>query len=255
MTVRTATAGLCFALCCLTSFGQQLSKPIAYDVVTIRENKSGQSMSSFYGRDTYTAENAALGTLIESAYELRADQIVGLPSWGLSLHFDVKAKIVEADPEAIKDMPQEQRRRLLQQVLAQRFHLKTHTETRQMPTYDLVPANSGVKLQPLPATEASGRSGFSASSREIRLIHGTIPMFVAALADQLQRTVTDKTGLGGRYSFTLKFANDNAAPDGEAAASLFTALQEELGLRLQPSRGPVEVLVIDHAEQPARDDN
>lgn len=249
--------GACFSCAlALPAFAQlPAAKPLAYDVVTVRENKSNQGMSMLYGRDTFTAESATLLSLIRSAYDLRSDQILGLPSWADSTHFDMKAKIVEADPETLKNLSQQQRRKLLQQVLQQRFSLKAHTETKEMPTYDLVPGKNGAKVQPLPTTQEATRSGYSMGNDSIRMQHGTMSMLAGALAVQVQRTVFDKTGLSGAYSFELKFAADPAVASTDGAPSIFTAVQEELGLRLQPSRGRVEVLVIDHADPPTSNDN
>jgi uncharacterized protein (TIGR03435 family) len=136
---------------------------------------------------------------------------------------------------------------MLQTLLADRFKLRMHNETKQLSVYSLVPAKTGPKLQ-----EADGLGGVSIGRS---LVRGT--MTTSVLAKQLtlilSRTVVDDTGLKGTYKIALTWAPDDqaAARTDDSDPSIFTAIQEQLGLKLQSSKGPVQVFVVDHAEQPS----
>lgn len=256
------------ALALSSAFAQNGAKPEAkpvaklpvYDVVSIRENKNGQGMRWQYGADSFTAENTTLTNLIMAAYDLRPDQISGLPPWAESFHFNMQAKVVDGGLDLLKDLKGKQRMAMILPILEQRFGFKGHLETREMPTYDLLLAKGGTKLTPVPAPppDADGkpRPRGSYSVGNGRMDANEIPMsfLVEQLAYQLERDVLDKTALTGNYTFKLRWTDADAAPT-DSAPSLFTALQEQLGLRLQPSRGPVRLLIVDHAEMPTSNDD
>lgn len=138
-------------------------------------------------------------------------------------------------------------------LLADRFQLKLHKETKEMPVYALTVAKNGPKFQPAANTDVT-RTGLRIRRGDTGKpeITGTrIPMeFLAkTLSDQVGRTVIDQTGLQGNYDFKLTFAPDMGQPTETDGPSIFTALQEQLGLRLDSQKGPVEVLVIDSAQK------
>jgi uncharacterized protein (TIGR03435 family) len=147
-----------------------------------------------------------------------------------------------------------------QSLLADRFKLKVHFETREMPVYALVVAKSGAKLNPARNEELSRVSTLgSQQSSEMTAFGVTLGQFVVSplLTGAAGRPVVDQTGLKGAFDFTLKWTPEQLSPSAaakEAGAdvpSFFTAIREQLGLQLIPSRAPVEVIVIDHIEQPS----
>jgi uncharacterized protein (TIGR03435 family) len=249
-----------------------------FDVVSVKPNKSESGMVRVMGKqDGYSASNVSLKMLIQGAYGIRADLISGAPSWADSARFDIDAKVADSDVDALKKLSPEQRRLILRPLLADRFKLKVHIETKQLPVYELVLAKGGSKLtEATPGnTYANGIKGPDGVARGGMMRVGpgqltaqAVPMTGLAnmLSQQLSRTVLDKTGLTGKYDIELYWAPDQAdpvfkgpdgsLPKGDAAPdssgpSIFTALQEQLGLKLQSAKGPVETLVIDHVEMPS----
>lgn len=251
----------------------------AFDVVSVKPNKSDSGMVRIMAKpDGYAASNVSLKMLIQNAYGIREDLISGAPSWADSARFDIDAKVAGSDVDALKKLSPEQRRLVLRPLLADRFKLKIHTETKQLPVYELVVAKGGSKLKEATAgdTYANGIKGLDGVGRGglMRVGRGqltaqAVPMTSLAnmLSQQLQRTVLDKTGLTGKYDLELTWTPDqgadpmfkgpegspqrgDAAPDS-SGPSIFTALQEQLGLKLQSAKGPVETLVIDHVEMPS----
>ena len=198
--------------------------------------------------------------LIQQAYGVRDFQIVGGPSWMGSERYDITAK-----PEGAAT--QEQVKVMTQALLADRFKLQFHRETKELPTYALVVAKGGPKMK---QSEAAGGSGEGRGGQMRMMGRGHfeaqgIPVsgLVNQISNALGRSVIDKTELQGDYDFKLDWTPDeNApgmmrAPGGDAApppsdasgVSIFTALQDQLGLKLESTKGPVEILVIDRAEK------
>jgi uncharacterized protein (TIGR03435 family) len=250
-----------------------------FDVVSVKPNKSGSGMVRVMGKpDGYAATNVSLKELIQSAYGIREDLISGAPNWADSARFDIDAKVAGSDVETLKKLTPEQRRLILRPLLAERFKLQTHTETKQLPVYELVLAKDGSKLKEATAgdTYATGIKGPDGVTRGgmIRVGPGqltaqAIPMTSLAniLSFQLQRTVLNKTDLSGKYDVELNWTPDQGAepmfkgPDSgqhssdtaqdSSGPTIFTALQEQLGLKLRSARGPVDTIVIDHVEMPS----
>ena len=189
-----------------------------------------------------------LRALIQYAYNLRDFQVTGGPDWLSSAEWMIDAK---------SDLPDQglwdKRLQQLQSVLVDRFHFACHIETKEMPVYALVLAKSGSKLK---ASQAEGKRDSTSLSGHAGIFHATGKGVVAEriatlLASSLERLVLDKTGLTGTYDFTLDWANDTASgADAGGGPSIFTAVQEQLGLRLQPAKAPVSVMVIDRLEKP-----
>jgi uncharacterized protein (TIGR03435 family) len=246
-----------------------------YDVAAIKPNKSnGQGA---YGittaPDGLTATNVPLIMLIQSAYGLfNRDRIVGAPSWVDSERYDVAAKIEASVIDDLQKLNPSQissaRNQMLQALLADRFMLALHRETRELAVYSLVVAKNGPKIQeskPIDAAPggSNGRGGrggmgpgITARSGSIKGRSITLGSFADFLAAQLGRPVLDKTGLTSLYDLDLQWTPDDnelqsppgSAPNGPA---IFTAIQEQLGLKLESGKGPVEVIVIDHIERPS----
>ena len=252
-----------------------------YDVASVKENKSGDRMMRIMNRpDGFSCTNIPLQTLIANAYGIRQDLISGGPGWVDSAGFDVEAKVAGQDVDAFKKLSPRQRNALLQELLADRFKLKVHHETKVLPMYDLIVAKSGFKLKAAAAVDtAAGAAKNSDPAKDLDAAKDPDPakshggmmtmgpgMFkgqgipITAVANQLSYivhyTVVDKTGLTGNYDVDLKWTPEDAGspskdPSEDSGASIFTAVQEQLGLKLQSTRGPVDTLVIEHAEIPS----
>lgn len=234
------------------------SYPKQFEVASVRmlEKRAGDGITkvSDPGALLFTAHNASLPFLIQMAFGLRMDQIEGGPSWMNSTFYDVSAK-----PDADKGPTYDQLRPMLQQLLAQRFHLQTHTTEKEMKGYSLVVAKGGARLTP---SKNAGPVRAYVMFTGLRAPGLDLKGFANMLTLALKQPVEDNTGIQGKFDLNLKFANDmnlqvvsnnaNSAVAGEADSSLpsiFTAVQEQLGLKLEPARVPVQMLVIDHVER------
>ena len=250
----------------------------AFDVVSVKQNKSETHMIRVMMKpDGYAATNVSLKMLIEEAYGIREDLISGAPGWVDSTRFDIDAKVAGTNVDDLKKFKPEQRMSMLRPMLADRFQVKVHTETKTLPVYELVVAKGGSKLKEatpgdiytngIKGPDGVAHGGMMRMSRgEVTGQALAVESLVNMLSRQLQRTVIDKTGLTGKYDFTLQWTEENSDPmfkggDGNqqkaepapdaTGPSIFTALQEQLGLKLQSAKGPVETLVIDHVEMPS----
>jgi bla regulator protein blaR1 len=252
-----------------------------YEVASIKPNKSGDNMTRMMMKpDGLSATGATLDMLIQDAYGVRYFQIAGSPSWFKTERYDIEAKMDSSVAEELRKLSDDQReaetRRMLQALLADRFQLKLHIDTKELPVYALVVAKNGPKLQVarpgdtypngFKGPDGGGGAGMMFMEGNGGPVRGqAIPIatLVHLLSQQLGRTVLDKTGLTGKYDFTLKWAPDesqgppglpgmdNAPPPDSPGPSIFTAIQEQLGLKLEAQKGPVEILVIDHAAKPS----
>jgi uncharacterized protein (TIGR03435 family) len=223
-----------------------------FEVASIKPSKADgdRELSSKPGK-RLTASNATLKMLIMLAYQVTANELFGGPGWLASDGFDIEAK--PENPNAT----QEQFRQMIQRMLEDRFQLKVHYETKQLPIYALV-VGKRANLQ-----ESKGEEPEVIMRNNYGLMTGvraTMPMFASALSKRVERQVVDETGLKGAYNFKLEFTPDQkgSEPDEHRAPptgdhpSIFTALQEQLGLKLEAKNGPVQVLVIDRAEKPTK---
>jgi uncharacterized protein (TIGR03435 family) len=244
--VRCAIAWLACAV-----FAQE--QPVSFEVATVKPSKAAGGINNRHDPVQASWTNAPLTVVITSAYRVHSDQLVGGPSWIKSDHWDIIAK---TDRPATWD----QQNKMLQPLLADRFKLKVHWETRQLPQYELVVAKGGPKL---PESSASGNPSGPPAGTKIRrgLIdaHGiTSAEFAFWLRGELGRPVVDRTGLTGKYDFKVEWLPDESQPNSGGDApppdsggpSIFAAIRE-LGLRLRAIKGPVPVLVIDHVEKPS----
>jgi uncharacterized protein (TIGR03435 family) len=228
-----------------------------FDISSVKWNKSGSHSMRISSNDgRFLATNVSLKMLLQSAYNIKQNLMSGIPPWAEDAHFDIEAKVL--DPTTVEHINKEQRAAMIRQLLEDRFHLKAHIEQKTLAVFDLVLAKSGSKLTPSPPDLPSpnGR-GTGVNGRNNELDAHDLPMSGVAdvLTQQVDRTVIDKTGLTGKFDFTLKFSHDDnsAAPHGDSSddlPSIFTAVEEQLGLKLVPDKGPVDTLVVDQFEQP-----
>ena len=274
---------LCF-VCCLIGARVLVGAggPPAFEVATVKSNTSGDG-SQFIQRQPggrITVTNFPLRQLIAWAYQLAPYQLVGGPSWLASARFDMLAKL-DGNPEfpgpgAVGPNPIQLAMRTL---LSERFQLRVHHESRQMDVYALVMVKPGVpgpalkpsttdcsgqvRAGPRPGTPPPNNAssgivpcGVLGNPGVIRFGGFPLSRLATVLGGQSGRTVLDRTGLAGNWEFELHFAAeqsgqslDNLPASDPDAPSLFTALQEQLGLRLESTKGPVDVVVIDNVEQ------
>lgn len=234
----------------------------AFEVATIKPSDSGPRSSRFIalqGADRFVVKDYTLKLLIAAAYELNPRTISGGPRWIDSAHYDIVAAI----PGGVRPSHDEQLR-MLQNLLTDRFELTFHRQAKVFPIYQLVIAPGGPKLKAStaapddPAVVGPGMVYPQRVSLPAR--NATMANFVSLLQRAiLDRPVVDKTGLTGRYDFDLDWAPDETQFGGGLPAAsadapsppLFTAVEEQLGLRLMAAKGPVEALVVDRAEPPS----
>jgi uncharacterized protein (TIGR03435 family) len=234
-------------------------KLIAFDAVSVRQNKSDSNVYvDKTPKDGFAVEHYPLHGILSIAYGARWDLISGGPKWIDTNYYDITAKVAGEDLAAYRALSKAQQQAMVQAMLVERFKLATHIETKEMPGYEMVVAKNGPKLKD--ATEK--HEGYGANRGDIFTDAIRMPTLAKLLSQQLQKVVTDKTGLTGMYAFELKWAQDMArarpeAGEGESAQaadpgpSLFTALEEQLGLKLNSTKGPVDTVVIDHVELPS----
>jgi len=216
----------------------------------------------------YSAENVALLKIIQDAYGIyEDDRIDGGPEWMKTQRFSLEAKVDVTDMGAFTHTPVDQRMRMLQSLLAERFDLVVHVEKMERPIYALVIAKGGPRLkQAAPEHLADGsfkgyRGTILVAGPGHRTFQGfSMANFAQMLSRQVGRHVDDKTGLTGYYDFTLDWTPDNPAVSQEDAPkgtpvspdfSIYPAIKEQLGLELKSEKGPVDVLVIDHVDAPS----
>ena len=242
-----------------------------FDVISVKQDKSGSIGGMIRFRpDGMIMENMPVHVLVSEGFHVFDDQVVGEPAWAKTDLWDIDAKVAPDDVAALEKLSFDQRRVMFLQIAMERFGLKVHHETRELPVYALVVAKGGVKMTPSkpfpnPPAIAKGGPGKLTMGRGKLEAEGTTMGFVASvLSGPVGRKVVDQTGLTGAYDFTLTWTPDAGMPTGsggpagaaapapdESAPSIFTAVQEQLGLKLEATRGPVDVIVVDHIEKPA----
>jgi bla regulator protein blaR1 len=242
-----------------------------FEVASIKPNKSGEpNVRLMFTPNGFSATNAPLGEVIRLAYQVQEFQMSGGPPWINSERYDIEAKVDSSAAEELKQLDQDQRRFMLRPLLEDRFQLKVHQETKELPIYALVVGKNGPKLHEakpddtypdgIKGPDGVGHAGLMRMGPGGITAQGLSMATIARLlSQQLGRTIVDKTGLTGNYDVNLKWTPDNGpasmmGPDGKptpetSGPSVFTAIQEQLGLKLESQKGPVEVLVIDRVER------
>jgi uncharacterized protein (TIGR03435 family) len=222
-----------------------------WDVVTVKPSDPDKGYTAFNVRGrNVLIENQTVEEMVKFAYSLDGRQIIGAPDRVSAERYDVSG---------VPDVPGEPNLRqfqsMVRKLLAERFGLRLHHEQREMQVLALTVARGGLKLTPngtdpdgFPDHVGHGGSGQRTHDFKNTSMHD-LALTLLFLTD---RPVVDQTGLQGRYDFTLKYTNDEskAATDGSAPPGLFTAIQEQLGLKLEATKAPADVLVIDKVERP-----
>jgi uncharacterized protein (TIGR03435 family) len=242
-----------------------------YDVVSIKPyqdppNATSSSSGSRELPDGFTMHNSTLNAIIGQAYRTEHFKIAGAPDWLNREHFDVEAKMDPEVADALQNLsPADQKlaRQHMLRVLARDYlKLAFHMETAQVPIYELVVGKNGSKLKPPADPNSPGGMRVSGSGNTTTMDAKNSPLasLLGSLSFVVGRPVFDNTGLSGKYDFTLKYTPDrpgsvgpssDAAPPPDEAPPITIAIEEQLGLKLVPAKGPMDSLVIDHLEKPA----
>jgi uncharacterized protein (TIGR03435 family) len=226
------------------SMGAAAQSP-AFQTVSIKPNRSGDGTSIRTSLGRLRAASVTAHELLLYAFGVRDSQLIGGPDWLTKDRFDVEAVTGTSD-----DLNRTTLQPLLQAMFAERFKLQFHYEEREVPVYSLVVAKGGPKLtahagEGQPSTGVNSGSGKHAVNARKTTMKG----LAEVLGRQADRFVIDNTGLEGEYDFKLSWT-DLATAESEAP-SLFTAIQEQLGLKLEPAKGRVQVTVIDSIARPS----
>jgi uncharacterized protein (TIGR03435 family) len=221
-----------------------------FDVISIKpSDPNNRSIVIKPEPNSFTMTGASLKFLVQYAYDLHGFQIEGAPAWMASARFDILAK---ADPPSTPAQSQDWEagqkllRARLQTLLADRFKLSAHKGTMEMPVYGLVVAKGGPRLQ-----APTNNTGFTTGRGQFVCSDSSMDDLASLLSGVMDRMVLDQTKLTGTYKFTLKWTPDESPESNPDLPGLFTSIQEQLGLKLVPTKGPVEMLIIDHVEKPS----
>ena len=296
--MRRALTSLFVAIAAIAVLHAQAPAPApAFEAATIKPSDPttpGQFVRRQPG-GRFSTSNMPLRELVRFAYQVQDFQLEGVPAWASTERYDIIAKAEGDPPPVLPGTGPDQLMLMLRTLLAERFQLKLHNETKEMPIYALVrlrPDRLGPRLEQstvdcvtlIQSMQAAARAGGpaptppppDASGRPTCGIRGgfgslagngfPLNQLSATLSQMVRRTVIDRTGLSGTWAFDLKFTPDagqlppGASPNGPDAPvidpngpSIFTAVQEQLGLKLDATRGPVEMLIVDRLERPTPD--
>jgi uncharacterized protein (TIGR03435 family) len=246
------------------AWAQPAAKSLGFDVASIKPSDpaGGRTALSLPGNESLTATNVTLRALITFAYDIRDPQLTGGPAWMATDRYDVTAKTAANERPAPLDRAptndeivasDNRTRERTRSMLAERFGLVVHRETREQVVYLLTIAKGGSKLKENATadrhetTRGRGRNEGHAA---------TIAMLAELLSSATGRPVVDKTGLAANYDWLLEWSPDSGIGDPDTAPTgtgptIFTALQEQLGLRLESGKAPIEMLVVDHLDRPS----
>ncbi|MEA2544111.1 MAG: bla regulator protein blaR1 [Acidobacteriaceae bacterium] len=257
--------------------GMGANTAFGFEVATIKPGDAGSRRSMMMSLGRFATHDMPLRDVIMFAYDAKStSQISGYPDWVSSAVYDIDAKEDETTTAALEKLPMDERirqvRLMVQALLAERFQLKVSHHMTEIPVYALVIAKGGPKLKPsttapmgneTPHAGETPRGGgiFNAGPGELHSNGATLDFFASGPLSRVPETdgrvVINKTGLTGNYDFTLKWAPDGSGPAGSAPVSdnsgpgLFTALEEQLGLKLVSQKGSVETLVVESVDRPS----
>lgn len=285
-----AAAGACSLLSAIPNQppSQQQNTPAPapssyeFETASIKPNKSRMTtFRSGFTVDGFRAEDADVRWLIQQAYGVSDFFLSGIPDWLNTERYDVEAKMDTSVADRLSKLTPPQlksaQQQMLRKLLAERCNLKIHRETKEEPVYFLIVGKNGTKLRDAKTDDTRGFLNADGTAARSRIQIGTgkggaeeaqaFSTDMKTLADfltrQLSRPVLDKTGLTGSYDFTLDWMPDTiptlSPSDPSSAvtlpsapsASLFSVLQQQLGLKLEPGKSPIEIIVIDHVERPS----
>lgn len=263
--LRACAEAVATATLVVTVFAQSADRP-KFEVASIKLSAEQRLIAVRPVPGGRLVATAPVKLLVMNAYGLQRSEIIGGPDWINTDRYEIEAK-------AEGNASRERLMLMLQSLLEDRFQMKAHRETRESPVYALVVEKNGPKLvspkengcatadtsapldSPEPAAPPCGRIRISTSPSGVRMEGDRVPIseLVRVLAVALNQPVLDRTNRPGTFDIRLQFINEvpGAPPSDSPGPSVFIALQEQLGLRLQSAKGPVEFLVIDHVERPS----
>jgi len=273
------SAALLLAPCglCLHAQAPIIEEPgykptLTFDVATIRQAAPPDanfhvSVSSPPHSSRFEATNLPMKALLQIAYGFDAP-VVGAPDWVANTFYDIKARSDEAADARLAKLTDNEvrleKRNAIRVLLADRLGLKTHLETRNTSIYNLVIAKGGVKMQPAPPPPppANGEAPpplppadiqAHGSQHGLEFVGANAPMraVCGTLSSMLEAPVIDKTGLTGIYNYTLQFGREWSERDPDSWPSIFTAVEEQLGLKLESEHESVPNVVVDHITKPS----
>jgi uncharacterized protein (TIGR03435 family) len=253
-TSKTACAAVTALLIAFTVAYAQMQR-LSFEAVSIKPHvfTGGGALGTRVSGSLVTISITTVNRLIQEAYDVKEYQVIGGPDWmsALADAYDIVAR-APGDERPTPD----QLKQMMQSVLEDRFKLKLHRDRREIPVYRLIVAKSGTKL----TANAGGASSARASLFPTRRLNATAMQtsyLISMLTNELRRPVYDETALTGRYDFTLEWTPNpvqTAARDANTEPSgvpdIVTAVEEQLGLKLESTKRLIEVLVIDHVEKP-----
>ena len=230
-----------------------------FEIVSIhpmrQDDARPEHIDNPYRRGYLRAVNVSLKSLMEIAYDIPDLRMFGGPTWLTSERFSLEAKADPSVDEQLAALPSEQakqtKRKMIVALLVARFKLAIHTEAKKMPVYAMVIGKGGPKLAGSQQSDSSQSGGDQLIN--IRPGSDSLQILAYELSWRVGRPVLDKTGLRDKQALTLRWRSDEEPSMDSNAPSLFTAIQEQLGLELDSTKGSVPVLLIDHAEKPTED--
>jgi uncharacterized protein (TIGR03435 family) len=226
-------------------------RKIAFDVASIKPVQDMRRLDEISSSGSrLDMEGVTVKLLIMYAYDVKNYRVPGTPALSAvnEIWYDIQAEAAD-DVTPTKN----EFRKMVQSLLADRFKLTIHHEMREMPVYALVVDKNGPKFkESAPDAKFSGRGGVDGRNQTLTLTKATMEQFTEDLYSYANRPIVDKTGLTGTYDIKLEAAIENSNPDESDIISIFTAVQKQLGLKLVPQRGMVDVIVVDHVEMPSK---
>jgi uncharacterized protein (TIGR03435 family) len=222
----------------------QTTRP-AFEIASVKPGNPDDALAfRLQPGGRYLVQGASLRILIADAWAVQEYQISGLPAWARSGKYSIEAKTsapIPPWPNSNKLLAA-----MLQSLLEERFGLALHRETRQDTIYNLVPSKGGFRLE---AARPEAPQGFEMTPGQIHSLAVPLEYLAGALANVLGHPVYDKTGISGKYDYRLNYTPYDAPDPDPAIPSIFTALEQQLGLKLEAAKGSVETIVIDRVEQ------
>lgn len=251
-----------FAAALVAQTPAKIPSDLRFDVASLKPNtgsEQGYLIRPAPGGERYVATNCPIKYMLQVAYRVKAEQIVGGPGWLETDRFDMDARAEK--PSSVEELHV-----MLINMLAERLQLKSHHEKRDMPMYALAVDKGGPKLTPHQATNANDVwIDFSESSflhMKLKATYSPMDYFAFRISQFMDRPVVDLTNLRGDYDFTLEFTRElppgfpnggkiNGEEPDTSGPTIFAAVKQQMGLELKAQKGPVEVIVIDHIEKPS----
>ena len=214
----------------------------SFEVATVKRNPAGPNALNAFSAEPgrLLVTNMPLDQMIQATFHIRTGMLIGATGWMTSERYDIEGKapgVLKFDDQLV----------LLKALLIERFQLKFHTETRQMTMLFLMQGKSGPKFTP--SAEGDGKEHITIRPTQISGTNIPFGHFVSVLEAQLSRPIKNETGISGDFDLSLKYVRDDL-PSAAEGPSVYAAVEEQLGLKLESRKGPAEVMVIDSAQRP-----